>query len=326
MTREDDFSDIPELGPAGDALDKPAIPTLDKTAASPRQQATVEATATPSSRGESRMMSWLVLILMLVIGAGGYWGLGHFNRLQHELIQANLRLSELEGLINTTDQNASKSGAVLQGQMKKFLFEGEKRIKHVDSELAKLWTVSYQRNKPKIAEVDQAVAELDKTLKRLQASSADLEKSIEMLNTKAAELGKQSGSLQQTGQQQAKLIDDSRREMEQGLTQLAQLQQQLQAQRQQSQQVISGLESQLQLRDQANQELDALQDDQLSALEQQLAALKNTPKVPQSVTDTLKDQQRAIAAINSFRKQVNSQLVRLGKQVDNLQRASAPQQ
>ncbi|RDE22521.1 hypothetical protein DV711_07960 [Motiliproteus coralliicola] len=319
MTREEDFSDIPELGPAGDSLDKPSIPTLDKTASSSRQQAPVEAASAPANRGDSRLMSWLVLMLILVIGAGGYWGLEHFNRLQRELILANQRLTELEGLINTTDQNASKSGAAIQGQMKKFLFDGEKRIKHVDSELAKLWTVSYQRNKPKIAEVDQAVAELDKTLKALQASSSELEKSIQSLDKGAAELDKQSKVLTQQGQQQAKLIDQSRSEMQQELAQLQQ-------QREQDQQLIRGLESQLQLRDQANQELDALQDTQLTSMEQQLATLQNNPKVPQSVSATLKDQQRAIAAINSFRKQVNSQLVRLGKQIDSLQRAQAPQQ
>ncbi|WP_421866172.1 hypothetical protein [Motiliproteus sp.] len=319
MTREDDFSDIPELGPADDSLDKPSIPTLDKTASSARHQASVDAPGATSGRGDSRLMSWLVLVLILVIGAGGYWGLEHFNRLQRELILANQRLTDLEGLINTTDQNASKSGAALQGQMKKFLFDGEKRIKHVDSELAKLWTVSYQRNKPKIAEVDQAVAELDKTLKALQATSVELEKSIKTLDSSTTELGKQSDALQQQGQQQAKLIDQSRTELQQELAKLQQ-------QRQQDQQMIRGLESQLQLRDQANQELDALQDTQLTSMEQQLAALQKNPQVPQSVADTLKDQQRAIAAINSFRKQVNSQLVRLGKQLDNLQRAPAPQQ
>ena len=307
MTRErdEDFSDIPELGSARDSLDNPSIPTLEKPAVTPPKKAAESSPQMVERRGDGRLMAWVLLLLMVVMGAGGYWGLEHLNRLQKELIMSNQRLAGLEGLINATDENANKSGAALQAQMKKYLQDGEKRIKHVDSELAKLWTVAYQRNKPKIAEVDQAIAEANKSIAALDKRAAELDK-------RAAALDEQAKALTSELQQARKALDKSLAELE-GLTQ----------QQGQDQQFAKSLESQLQLRDQANQELDALQDSQLVELEKQLKAMQSEPAIPVSVSSSLKEQQQAIAAINSFRKQVNSQLLRMGKQLDQLQKSQA---
>ena len=293
MNRDDEFDNIPELGSARDEFDQPDIPTLKtndqpKRASKPqskqqpkRSQPLVnDSDLPPPPRSDSRLTAWLVILLMVVIGAGGYWGMEHINQLQRQLIEANQRLTGLEGLINATDESASKSGAALQAQLKKFLLDGEQRIKHVDSELAKLWTVSYQRNKPKIAEIDKTVAKLDKLT-----------------------------------QQQDKVLKQQQTSVDKAAQQLVSLDKAQTEHRQ----AIDSLDSQLKLRDQANQELDALQDTQLSALEKQLKAIQQQPPVPESLAQAIKEHEQAIAAINSFRKQANSQLLRLSERIDLLQ-------
>ncbi len=290
MTRDEEFNDIPELGPARDALDQTDIPTLKPAATAKLQRNAMPETVTAADKSGGGLMAWVLLLLMIVVGGGGYWGMTHFNQLQKELILANQRLTDLEGLINATDESANKSGAALQAQIQKFLQEESKRGKHVDSELAKLWTVAYQRNKPKIAEIDNSLAALDKQSGQLVKQSAQLAEQVKLA----------LGGLDQAG------ID------------LTALTQSLQSQ----QQTLVELGAQVTLLDQASQELDALQDTQLSGLEQQLAALKQNPPVPQALADTIKEQQQAIAAINSFRQQANTELLRLAGRIDQLQRTA----
>lgn len=292
MTRDEEFNDIPELGPARDALDNADIPTLkpavQKPPASPEPAGSVASPVT--SKSGSRLLSWLMLLLMVVIGAGGYWGLLHFNQLQKELIQANLRIADLEGLINATDESANKSGAALQAQIQKFLQEEQQRAKHVNSELAKLWTVAYQRNKPKIAEIDKSVAELGKETDQLQKQQAQNIAGIDNAVSGFAAVSTDLVALDQSVQRTTNSL--------------------------------KGLESQMQLRDQANQELDSLQDIQFSAFEKKLAEIQRNPQVPQALAETVKEQQQAIEAINSFRKQANSEMLRLSRRIDQLQSAA----
>jgi len=298
VTRDDDFTHIPELGPARDKLDQSIIPTLQNP---PGVSGAAKAQpASPISEGgshrkgsESRSILWLLLLLLMAImGAGGYWGLGQIQRLQQQLIDSNKRLASLEGLISATDESANKSGAALQAQLKRFMLNGEKRLKHVDSELAKLWTVAYQRNKPKISEIDQTVATLDKQSTAFAEQLTQTQTAL----TKAAAEAQQFNQLQQALQ-----------------TRLGTLEKEVKAR-------LTDLGGRLQLRDQANQELDSIQDTQLQQLEKRLKALQSNPAVPEALTLAVKDHEQAIAAINSFRKQVNTELQRLGSQLDQLQR------
>lgn len=286
MTRDDEFTHIPELGPARDPLEQPVIPTLKKAS-----EAVAAPSAAPERGNGSGLMPWLLLLLMLILGAGGYWGMEHINLLQKQLIESNGRLTSLEGLINATDENANRSDAALQAQLKKFLLNGEKRLKHVDAELAKLWTIAYQRNKPKIAEMDQTLAGLDK-------QSADFEVQLKQAQT---DLGKSQADLQQLDQRQGSLQ-----------LRLSALETALQA-------GLADLGGRLQLRDQANQELDSMQDTQLQQLERHLKALQDHPEVPEALALMVKDHEQAIAAINSFRKQANSEFLRLARQIELLQ-------
>jgi hypothetical protein len=296
VTRDEEFNDIPELGPARDVLDQTDIPTLKpvSTVASKRAAASQQQPTASKSGG---LMPWLLLLLMIVVGAGGYWGMVHFNQMQQQLILANQRLTDLEGLINATDQNANKSGAALQVQIKKFLQGQSQRSKHVDSELAKLWTVSYQRNKPKISEIDKSLAALDKQSDQLVKKS-DL-------------LAKQSDQL-------AKQVTQTRSGLDQAAAELKTLSQSQQSQRS----ALTALGTQMQLWDLANQELDALQDSQLLGVEQKLLQMQQNPSVPKALADSVQQQQQTIASINSFRKQVNAELLRLAQRIDQLQRAA----
>ncbi len=299
MTRDDDFTHIPELGPARDVFDPSLIPTLQKASGvsgSTKEQPRAPLSESKQSRKgrEGQWLPWLLLLLMLIIGTGGYWGVGQIQLLQQQLMESNKRLTSLEGLISATDESANKSGAALQAQLKRFVLNDEKRLKHVDSELAKLWTVAYQLNKPKIAKMDQTLASLGKQSAALDAQLKQTQVALNKLVTDVQPLNALQTALQ---------------------TRLGALETDLQLR-------LTDLGGRLQLRDQANQELDSIQDTQLQQLEQRLQALQSNARVPEALTRAVKDHEQAIAAINSFRKQVNSELQRLGSQVDLLQHSA----
>jgi chromosome segregation ATPase len=296
VTRDDEFSHIPELGPARDTLDQPVIPASLRRA--PETVAPASAAPDKTSASGSGLMPWLLLLLMLIMGAGGYWGMEQTNLLQKQLLESNRRLASLEGLIDATDESASRSGAALQAQIKASFVEGEKRLKHVDSELAKLWTVSYQRNKPKIAEMDQTLASLDMRSVELKAQSAAL--AVQLKQAQDG-LGRATTDLQHSDLQQQALQ-----------AKLSGLETALQA-------GLTDLSGRLQLRDQTNQELDSMQDTQLQQVERRIKTLEQDPQVLEALTQMVKDHQRAIAAINSFRQQANSEFQRIGHQIELLQ-------
>ncbi|WP_210396596.1 hypothetical protein [Motiliproteus sediminis] len=297
MVRDDDIGEVPNLGPARDELDEPRVKPKPAAKPKPIPEApkAPRPPSAPRASGHGHGFIYLMLLLVIVAATGfGFWSQQRATLLQSQLLGmqqqqqiADGKIAALEALISTTDENASKSGAALQAQVKKILQQQEGRIAHVDSEIAKLWTVAHQRNRPKIEELEKSVAGIDKQL-------ASVDKRVGAVATQVEQSGKVLAS---TGKQLNELT-------------VAQAQQQ-DARRQQSEQ--------LRLRDQANQELDELQDAQLKQLSEQLAALKKNPQLPAKAAAQLEEQGRSIESINAFRKQINQEVLRLRERINDVQ-------
>ena len=180
MPRRDDIDDIPMLMPDTDEIQayrKDSNAGANK--ARPQEQGSqrearirpnpattrapvASANVAPAKRGFG---TWLVtMLVVLVMAASGWW---MHNRLvdmedlltvsRGELGHARKRIGELEALVVATDVNANKSGTVVQAQVKLMDDRAKERNKFVDSEIDKLWGVSYRTNKPAIAENKKAV-------------------------------------------------------------------------------------------------------------------------------------------------------------------------
>lgn len=181
MPRRDDIDDIPTLMPDTDEIQAyrsdsaagnkgraqaqeqaaPREARIRPSAASTRGAA-APSSAVPAKRGAG---VWMVTVLVILVMAAGSWWM--HNRLvdmedlltvsRGELGHARKRIGELEALVVATDVNANKSGTVVQAQVKLMDDRSKERNKFVDSEIDKLWGVSYRTNKPAIAENKKAV-------------------------------------------------------------------------------------------------------------------------------------------------------------------------
>ena len=89
---------------------------------------------------------------------------------------------------------------------------------------------------------------------------------------------------------------------------------------------VSKLSEQLRMQDLANQEVDDLQAARMDDMQRSLDAVKANPQVPSSLKNQIQEQQKALNSINSYRRQINSELLKIRKRVSQLQVAveSAP--
>ncbi|WP_207063817.1 hypothetical protein [Motiliproteus sp. SC1-56] len=304
MARNDEFNDIPDLGPARDDLDGKPLPTAGKPA-KPKKAAPPPPPREPSggsrSGGGNGLVYFVLLVLILALGGFGYWSYQQQGLLERKLqaAQATLsqsqdRLSHLESLISATDESASKSGAALQARINQQAESEKKRTKHVDSEIAKLWTIAYQRNKPQIEA-------LDKTVAGLSEGTASLKQEVETL----------SGAMSQTRETLAaasQRLDANQAD----LRSLGGSHQGLSSE-------LNDLASRVRRQDAANQEFDKLQEQQLQALTRRVEQLAAKPSVSSDLRQQLEEQQKAIESINGYRRQVNQELLRLRERVNQLQ-------
>jgi len=133
-------------------------------------------TSSPQIVAKSSGLLWFLVVTMFtgVLG-GGYWS---YNKLtdvdlmltvsRGELDHARKRIGELEALVVATDVNSNKSGTVVQTQVRLIDNRAKERNKFVDTEIDKLWGVTYRTNKPAIEENQKAIDNNVATVKQNQ--------------------------------------------------------------------------------------------------------------------------------------------------------------
>lgn len=151
-------------------LDDP-VPTLQATSPQVAQQ--VPRRKAGGSGSATGFLVFLVLILFVAAAALGYWGMLLKRDMDEQGIlieQMNLWLESTDASLSQASNSASQSGETLRGRLEQMDERLEERIKHFDSEIAKLWTISYQRNKPQLEAQAEQLAANAETLNALQAS------------------------------------------------------------------------------------------------------------------------------------------------------------
>jgi chromosome segregation ATPase len=254
----------PGLDTAG--LESIVVEPVSRTSSSaPTERAAV----TPAPAGAGRGGSLLITLILLLLVAGvGYLGFtlteqqGRLQQLEQDLTQAQQRLEDLSGRVN-------------------------ERVAHVDSEIAKLWTIAYQRNKPQLdAHAEQ--------LKTLEGSLAELGSSLKSIRQQAAQAGKaleEASSAKSAVSSSQQRLDARLKGLEQ---QLATLEQGLKVES----------EGRLKVQQQLTQQLTGLQDGQGGSAE---------------LAQRIRQNEQAISAIDGTRRQINQDLLRIRQQLNNLQ-------
>ncbi|SEG53145.1 hypothetical protein [Marinobacterium lutimaris] len=186
-----------------------------KPAAAPERQAPRPAKAAKPENGRG---GGFLLTLILLLLAGGVAGLGYWtlemkktlDAQQAELEKTRERLAEVSETLALNSDSASEAGQTLMGRIGELEGQASEKYEHFDSEIAKLWTVAYQRNKPQLEEQQKALDAQGKAVESLQQTLADTEKkvaAVEGTQQELASVKKSLASLESSLDQQKSRIE-----------------------------------------------------------------------------------------------------------------------
>nr|WP_067298624.1 hypothetical protein [Marinobacterium profundum] len=354
MSRSQEF-DIPDLGPAREG----AAPGRGQAEPPPRRAAPVPP---PAAKG-SNLLHSLVLVLLTAAASGlGYWGYGLQQQLDDSLeqqAQAVQRLTDLEQLLEVTSDSASQSGQTLSGRLEQQGKTAIEKYQQYDSEIAKLWTIAYQSNKPKLEAQEKLLAsqvelqaQLGKQLDVQAAQLTQLSPQAEQLKVQAAQLQSQVAQLESQAaqlQSQVAQLESQTTELQSLATEVKSLQAGLaasdkaRAATDKQLAALAGLEKgQASLKGDLDKTVQDLKRS-LATLEtqvriseevqsekvvvQQQALRKLSDKVAtleagagnSDVSRRVRVNEQAIHAIDGSRRQLNQELLQLRQQLNNLQ-------
>ena len=216
MPRNDDIGDLPSLMPDSDEIKGTRKQSFSAAAGGDANgaggNANVEGADGSSRRGgrpiaapramqssapqmvaKSNGILWVLVVAMFVgVLVGGFWSYSKLTDVdlllmvsRGELDHARKRIGELEALVVATDVNSNKSGTVVQAQVRLLDNRAKERNKFVDTEIDKLWGVTYRNNRPAIEENQKAIDNNTATVKQHQ----------EKLKTQNERVGLQQSSI-----------------------------------------------------------------------------------------------------------------------------------
>eukprot|EP01155_Anaeramoeba_flamelloides_P023743 Anaeramoba_flamelloidesa808209_16.p1 GENE.a808209_16~~a808209_16.p1 ORF type:complete len:286 (+),score=42.48 a808209_16:16-873(+) len=235
----------------------------------------------------------ITVILLLLVAGGGYLGYQVMLQqerqlqLQSDLNQAQARVESLEALLAVASDSAEQSGQTLQQRLQAVDSRVKERFTHYDSEIAKLWTVAYQRNKPQLEQQAEQ-------LKKLQAQMAETETALAAVRKDA---GKAADALAQAGALK---------------TELAAQKKALQARLVAAEKQLDTLEQGLKLESEGRLKVQ-------QQLTEQLAGLSGGSDISAELAQRIRQNEQAIKAIDGTRRQLSQDLLRIRQQLNNLQ-------
>lgn len=184
MSSSDNDLNVPNLGPAqrdpelvnGSATTAPpaaavAEPAVEKpaTASAPQGPVAAAPVATASAgRGLGIFTGGLLVLVLGACGGLGYWLMElqlQFQTRSAELTEARYQIGELRELLQVAESSALQSGKGLVSEVGQLSTTAQSKYTHYDSEIAKLWTVAYQQNKPRLEEHKKLLANQTDQLK-----------------------------------------------------------------------------------------------------------------------------------------------------------------
>jgi hypothetical protein len=375
MPRNDDIGDMPSLMPDSDEIkgtQKQSSSANKGGAAHPGNAHTHVEGADSTSRGGGRDggrpiaapramqpsapqmavrgsgVLWFLVVLMFVgVLGGGYWS---YNKLtdvdlmltvsRGELDHARNRIGELEALVVATDVNSNKSGTVVQTQVRFIDNRAKERNKFVDSEIDKLWGVTYRTNRPAIEENQKAIDNNTTTVKQHQDTLKTQSERVELQQSSIAQQQTQIEETSQTSQLAMKNVQDQLYKIQLMQDKLSGLLAQVAA----HEKTLSGQHKtdlgQAQLAQQHAKDLAALtisvqslsklvggyiNGDDISKLSGRLSVLENKSRVLTAIEQNASAMdervyvvEQSIDSVNAFRRDTNRSLDQLQSQIRNL--------
>ncbi|MCB5161894.1 hypothetical protein [Marinomonas algarum] len=299
--RRDDDVEIPSLTLDQDEVSdrRPSAPSSAKKAQQ-RQPTPTRPAHAPTVVHKKQSLAGIYFLLIVLIAAAsgaGYWLWQQNMQLRNELYGAKSEIQNLDHQLLAADVSANKQGETL-----------EETLKTHDSEIRKLWGVSYDTNRKAIAGNKENVAALEKKLSTLRETVSTQSKRIAVqaqafneveagyntLVPSVATLDETLKALAITQENQAKRLTTTNEAIN--------------AQKGQNEAQTLSLE-------QLSQHLDTLQE-KVAQLASQKQEASETSAV--DIQQTLNRHQDAIDSSDAFRTQVNAEIIRLRKQINQL--------
>ncbi|REG85518.1 hypothetical protein [Marinomonas pollencensis] len=296
----DENVEIPSL-----TLDQDEVSERRATASTPKRRlnppptrAAVPPAGATAYKKPSLVGVYILLILILAAASGaGYWLWQQNMQLRAELSSAKGQIENLDHQFLAADVSANKQGETV-----------EQTLKNHDSEIRKLWGVAYDTNRKTLAAHTDAIAAMQKKLSIMNEAVSTQSQRVAIQSDAFNELEANYNKLIVSVAELDKAVKPISRDWSSVSTKLNGLEKQVAAQKGQG-------EAQALSLDQASQDIDSL--------EKKLDTLANKPNAASAeelaeIKRTLATQQDAINAIDAFRSQMNAQVLRLNKQINQL--------
>ncbi|MCV2402763.1 hypothetical protein OFY17_07685 [Marinomonas sp. C2222] len=305
--RKDDDVEIPSL-----TLDQDEVSERRPNKAAPQPRATPSPSRpahAPPVAHKKTSLAGIYILLLLILGASGgagYWLWDQNQQLRNELYGAKSEIQNLDHQLLAADVSANKQGQTI-----------EETLKIHDSEIRKLWGVAYDRNRKAIAENNEVLESINKKLATLSDNVSTQGKRIaiqaeafneveanynKILPTVSAIDQKVQGTEIVLGEQAKTLASmDEKLTAQTGLVEVQSID-------------AARLQSAL---DNIKGELTALES-KLASVESNVAKEETAvlPAEMANIQQTLSNHEDAIQSNDTFRTQVNAEIIRLRKQIN----------
>ena len=168
----DPLDDMPKI-----RLEKDDLESFHRSRAQSTNKNSKKGSVPDKTPARSNSPSWLAILFLLIIivGAAGYWSFQQYKVLQQAQIsntELESRITELENRLSATGEDMDQSAAALQVKVSELSVKTEDLWGQMD----KLWASAWRRNQSEIGE-------LNKTVMALKAAS---EKSAKSLSSEIA--------------------------------------------------------------------------------------------------------------------------------------------
>jgi len=291
-----------------DQLAEP-VPTLEPEKQKPQTPTQPSTAAVKPATKSSGLVTGVAVIALLVAVAMAIWNYQLTQKMDQQSVlleQMNLWLESTDATLTKTTTSASQSGETLSSRLEQLNGRVEDRIKHFDSEIAKLWTVSYQRNKPQLEKQGETIEAQAQQIK----SQTESIKSIQSLVDQVQSQAKKSEGSVNTLSKSVSEFDESLKKRDQQLSKLNDLVARKDKQITQLSERIAQLNSDLEFQL-------SIERDERARINEQLDQVKsgsNANDLDGRIA-TIEDRLRSI---DSSRQSVNAELLNIKQQLNTL--------
>lgn len=326
MPKHDDDVEIPsmmldqdEVKPRREAVPPPQPKPTPSEATEPYQSGATaphqpEAMPTPIVHAVVEKPSLIGIYILLgislcVVSVFGYIGWSQNQQLKAELER---QIQDLDSQLIAADASAAEQGLTIEETLKKH-----------NSEIRKLWGVSYDTNRKAIKKNTQGVSDLEKSQSSIQKSQTSLDKKISEQGKKQTSLEKSQKSLADVNKITKSDLEALKKQQVSMVSNAKTLSETVKKQNTQIERLMKSLaeletqntnsEAKLKAAEKTLKEVNT----SVASMERKLKSQLGDSR-PGDLEIQLKDHQEAIESIDAYRIQVNNKLNRLETHINQL--------